>query len=47
MSRHAKDSHTDAQRLADEFDAQLRESERRADEKRAVGQYPYDLEGRP
>ncbi len=47
MSRHARNSRSESKRLADEFDAQLRESERRADEKRAARQYPYDLEERP
>ncbi|MET9126920.1 hypothetical protein [Streptomyces sp. NPDC004528] len=33
--------------LADDFDALLRASEQRADEKRKARLYPYDLEVRP
>jgi hypothetical protein len=44
MSRHAKDEETDAQHLADQFDALVRQSEQRAAGKRETRTYPYDLE---
>jgi hypothetical protein len=44
MSRHTEDSRTDAERLAEEFDRQLAESEQRAADKRETHTYPYDLE---
>ncbi|MEU1254807.1 hypothetical protein ABZ445_16155 [Streptomyces chartreusis] len=44
MPRHAKDERTDAKRAGDEFNDLIRESERRADEKRETRTYPYDLE---
>jgi HSP20 family molecular chaperone IbpA len=49
MSRHASDprtdaERTDAERVGEEFDELLRQSEQRAQEKRETHTYPYDLE---
>ena len=44
MPRHARDTRTDAERAADEFDRLIQESEQRAEEKRETHTYPYDLD---
>lgn len=44
MTRHAKDTRTDAERAGDEFDALIKASEERADRKRAAREYPYGQE---
>lgn len=44
MTDHAIDPDTEAERAGAEFDALLRASVERAEEKRRARLYPYDLE---